>query len=241
MHSNAHLDLIDTSQTRNIIEGKRIQSFALSLENTKDLFGQDTQTTLALATYKHCFAENIKDPEQVFNATEGGIPIQGVSNLTLRELLMLYCRETIAFQDIFNKSHSSFKQNSRATIIYELQSLHDLYVELLKRLAELESRLVESAILSLDEKEMFVTTMKNTLRFLGEKPEAMQLLQGYAYAEFLQWRVAEKNSLANIKQSQEEFVLKEFNRDRDFLPALIESAEFLARSFQKLIEDAANI
>ena len=95
MHSQAHMDLIDSSQTRNTVEDKRLKSFASSLENAKDLFGQDTQTTLALATYKHCFTENIQNPAHVFNATEGGVPIEGVSNLSLRELLMRYCKDAI--------------------------------------------------------------------------------------------------------------------------------------------------
>jgi len=241
MHSQAHQDLIDSSQTRNIIEGKRLKSYSLSLESTKDLFGQDTQTTMALATYKHCFTENIQDPANVFNATEGGVPIEGVDNLSLRELLMHYCREPISIPNDFNNGHSSSGKISQTAILQEIKSLHELYVELLKRLDELKIRLDLSASLSEEEKEIFVTTMKNTLKFLGRKPEAMQLLQGYAYGEFLQWRIAEKIALANTQQSEDEFMQKEFDRDRDFLPALIESTEFLARSFQKLIEGTGKI
>jgi hypothetical protein len=241
MHSETHLDLIDSSQTRNIVEDKRLKSFASSLENAKDIFGQDTQTTLALATYKNCFVENIQDPGNVFNATEGGVPMQGICNLTLRELLMHHCTKTISFPDDFHNGHSFNNKTSRTAILQELKSLHNLYADLLKRLEDVKAPHDLSAPLALEDKEIFVTTMKNTLQFLGEKPEAMQLLQGYAYAEFLQWRVAEKASLANAGQPEEELLQKEFDRDRIFLPALIESTEFLGRSFERMIEITKNI
>ena len=43
--------------------------------------------------YKEVFLENMNGNSLVFNATEGGLPIPGVPNMTLREALNTLCSE----------------------------------------------------------------------------------------------------------------------------------------------------
>ena len=90
-----HCDRVNERLPVQSLEQQKFEGYAESLGTLSDVFGQPAATTLALDAYRNRFAEVIGGAADVINATEGGIPIPGVENRTLREALHRHCRGTV--------------------------------------------------------------------------------------------------------------------------------------------------
>ena len=235
-YNQAHQDQVGTGKTLELLQKQKHEGYAHSLAQAKDLFGQPATTTLALDVYKECFVEAVNGPSRVYNATEGGIPIPSVGNVSLREALTTCCREDI----------SSLKRRLLATIgatvhpgdpAPRLKKQADCFRQILNRLKRIKSRRFASPHCTSAEKSEFVLDMEVFYREFLQDETTVKLMQGYDYSGFIQWN-QENNALTHHSNhlDAEERQTRKFERDRKFLDVATESALFLCESFDRLSE-----
>lgn len=237
-YAEAQVDRIGAIQTMNMIQSQNLSNYAGSLGITEDLFGKAAATTTALDTYKNCFAETIQPSHQVFNATEGGIPIPGVRNISLREALTLHCIASVASwrQELSGHLQPAARPQS---IIAALREESAFLRKLKSQLEKLQDNRLPSEQLLQEEREIFVVEMKKMYKLLTDRPDSLLLLQGYSYAEFLQWKLDNDTLLKKAAQPEDkELIQAKFDRDKNFLEVLIESTGFLSRAFDRMADNA---
>ncbi|MGY8766091.1 MAG: motility associated factor glycosyltransferase family protein, partial [Nitrospinaceae bacterium] len=69
-------------------------NFGPNLTERIDIFGCQVGSTLAMDSYRQIFSSSLDTSKTVINATEGGVPIKGMKNLSLREPLHYHCRNS---------------------------------------------------------------------------------------------------------------------------------------------------
>ena len=151
---------------------------------TPDIFGNTTATTVAMQSYNNLFADEISADHHVINATEGGIPIPRIQNLSLREALNAHCRETIreTTRNILQKAMPTFRPAILSEALrVQASRLQQLYASLL----DIKKRFTQNP--GKTGQTQFVREMEAVYRSLVADPDTVQLLQGYSYSEFLQW------------------------------------------------------
>ncbi len=233
-YNQVHEDRVTTLQTRDRLEKRNFCRYGEALAFGEDLFGRTASTTLALETYKNGFAGALKETPEVFNATEGGIPIPGVRNLSLKEALNLCCRNG-ADPRVLKNPLRSLRPEWPPSFPSRLTGQSRRFEHLAQTLRTL-SRKTEVSIPGNPElKRDFVREMEAVYRTLLDDPESLKLLQGFSYREFLEWNQA--SGAIQRTQSRltgEEILEAKVERDRKFLPPLLESAEALSRIFSRM-------
>ena len=101
-----------------------------------------------------------------------------------------------------------------------------------------DNRLPSDQLLQ-EEREIFVVEMKKMYKLLTDRQDSLLLLQGYSYAEFLQWKLDNDTLLKKAaKPEDKELIQAKFDRDKNFLEVLIESTGFLSRAFDRMADNA---
>ncbi|MFQ5449885.1 MAG: motility associated factor glycosyltransferase family protein [Nitrospinaceae bacterium] len=237
-HNQMHQDLISTEQTIPTLDRKKYQRYSPSLTSGLDVFGRVTMTTLALEMYKNRFAGEIRQGCHVYNATEGGVPIPGIENLSLRDVLHSCCRRNIRsrktrlFRGIRPPPGSD-------KILPALETQISLLRQILKRMRKLKSVHLSARGKWVPDHTGFIREMDSLYQFLLSKPETARLLQGYAYAGFIEWKRASNEIERGRDNGSDTGILgKKFDRDRKFLTVLEEAAHFLVREFERIVKES---
>lgn len=228
-------DKITAFQPLNHLEEKRYFEFSSSFKSSIDIFGKEIITTCALDVYKNIFAENIEGNGSILNATEGGADIPGVPNRTLREVLNVHCPENpgprkLKFPGSFNEAGGSRKIKS--DLIEQSKRFNKIHRDVQK----MRVRFIDSYKETESHKNEFVGSMEGLFQFLLDQPETLELMQGYAYAGFIEWN--RQNGKIAIKEEKSADVLEDrFQRDKKFLDVLEETAETLKKAFDKMAKE----
>lgn len=79
----------------------------------KDIYGNDVYTTQSMISIKMYFEEYVKENlERVYlNGTEGGLPIEGIKNKSLREIIDQYCRTEYNIKGILDSVYNREKRH----------------------------------------------------------------------------------------------------------------------------------
>ena len=90
------------------------------------MFGETIFSTQAMESYNHIFTRNIEGDHIVINATEGGMPITGAQNLSLREAIYMHCKKLIQVELIPDEIHEENKENDNDHERTISDGLHDI-------------------------------------------------------------------------------------------------------------------
>ena len=207
-------------------------NFGPNLTERIDIFGCQVGSTLAMDSYRQIFSSSLNNSKTVINATEGGVPIKGMKNLSLREALHYHCRNSI------KKKLESFI----APMSLEIDALEDLHESTCRLLRNLEKISEEvNAIKKLqidapsnDQKQYFVDHMETLYKSILEDKEIALLLQDYDFAGFSDWY----RSSSQILNKKELFkdcsqLNEEYERDLIFLKVLADSVKYLRFGFER--------
>ena len=91
-------DQINQYYTLNLLNEQNLHKYSNNIIDRQSIFSDPLFTTISLDTYANVFSDTIEANSNTFNATEGGIGINKVTNISLREAISIYCRNNISQQ-----------------------------------------------------------------------------------------------------------------------------------------------
>ncbi|MFZ5354269.1 MAG: 6-hydroxymethylpterin diphosphokinase MptE-like protein, partial [Bacillota bacterium] len=183
-----------------------------------DIYGQPIYTDQAMLSIKVYFEEYVKSAKDIhlLNCTEGGVPIDGVENRSLREVIKQYCIKDYnideMLRDIYNKEIS--KSMSKADDVDKF--LKELYNETL-RMKELALKRIK--LLYDTSKKGSID--KNAWRKIDKLTEEIEKMDSY------------KNLIGNVSQIFLQALKNENERSAEKTDSIKEKREILISGLLK--------
>jgi len=230
-------DKIGMEQPLKLLEEDKYNEFASSFKFTRNIFAMETVTTSALDAYRDIFADKVDGHSSVYNATEGGLPIPGIPNMTLREAINIHCPDN--FKSRMNGGSAEVQK------LTPFENMHSVLIEqagrfnkIVQAIQEMKSNYKKHPLMSDSLKREWVHRMDKLYRFLLDQPETLQLMQGYSYMGFIEWNQENGRILLKEEYGPESEILEDkFNRDKKFLDVLEEAADTLRNAFRKMASE----
>jgi hypothetical protein len=231
-------DRLNKLENMKCLDQEKFILYSSNLMLKPDIFEKETTTTISMDTYSKMFSNSNNKNSKIYNATEGGIGINSMKNISLREAINLYCTVNISTQvDAIFKSiplrSSDTNQINQAT-----DKQLALFTKLSTLLNKIEHRLLKDNPITNQNKDKFVQKMKLTIQYLLENEEATLLLQGYDYSGFSKWNQKATNIMNRKKLTEKNKLLEEeFLRDREFFQVLKDAIEFNTEVFKSFANE----
>jgi hypothetical protein len=227
-------DKIGARQPLKLLEDNKYNELSPSFKSGRNIFGKEVVTTSALNIYREIFAETVDGNTCVYNATEGGLPISGVLNVTLREAINTFCSANNRSR-INSCSVEGQMPKQLGVMNSELMEQSERFNKIVLEIQKMQSICINPDLITGDQKQSFVGEMDKFYRFLLDQPETLKLLQGYSYMEFIEWNQENVRILKKEENGPKSEILEDkFNRDKKFLNVLVETAETLRNAFKKM-------
>jgi hypothetical protein len=207
-------------------------NFGQNLTKCIDLFDCQVTSTLAMDSYRQIFLNCLDTSQAVINATEGGVPIEGMINLSLRETLHHYCGNSIKEKFDSLMTSMPLEECSLKTMRESTFSLIRNLENISERVNTIKSKYADT--LSNDQKQSFVNEMETLYKSILEYEETALLLQDYDFAGFSNWYRSNSQILCKKELTVKGSLLdEEFERDLKLLNVLEESVEYLRINFER--------
>ena len=235
-------DRVNQLETSKYLDQKKFHLYSSNLLEKIDIFDKKTTTTISMDTYSNMFANSIDENSIVFNATEGGIGISGVKNISLREAINSFCKVNISVQ--INKTLKSIPLESTDTskVTRAAEKQLAFFTKLYSFLNKIENQFLNDKSLTSQGKGEFVQKIKSTIKYLLRDVDSTLLLQGYDYSGFLIWNKSSTVIKSRKKTAGEKELLeKEFLRDREFFKVLKGSVKFNMDVFESFSNESKTI
>ena len=232
-------DTVNQLETLKYLDQEKYHLYSTNLLERIDIFDKKITTTLAMDTYSNMFSNSIDDSSRTFNATEGGIGISGLKNISLREAINSYCTTNISAQ--INDTLNSIPLESFNTTQVRRAAEKQLafFAKLSGLLNKIEDQFLKDTTLTSQSKAEFVQSMKSAVQFLLKDKDATLLLQGYDYSGFSSWNKKSTIIMSKNKSaSQQEQLEEEFLRDQDFFKVLTGSIKFHMEAFENFAKES---
>jgi hypothetical protein len=229
-----HIDKLTKLKPLAYWDHLKYSNFGPNLTQCLDIFGKRISSTLAMKSYSHIFSKIFDDSRLVINATEGGIPIKGAQNLTLREALYKYCDTLIGEKkQLFLPSHA-FDKNNCNSLKTSLARQINILSDIAEKLSNLKLNYLKTLPPSIKDKQLFLKEMNTIYECILKSEETALLLQGYDFAGFSNWYHSNNQIMKNMELLKvTSLVDEEFDRDLKFFEVLVESVEYLIVNFKK--------
>ena len=228
------LDKVTRLNPRSYWDHLKYLNFGPNLKYGTDLFGKRVASTIAMESYNHIFSKNFEGSQNIINATEGGTPIEGAINMSLREALYTHCRKLVKDkQNLLSAPHlnNSFK-SSQDALLKQVQLLQDIS----GKLNALALNNLGTRTPNPEGKQLFINEMEMLYKNIMENKETALLLQGYDFAGFSDWYRSNCQILRKKELSEGYSPLdEEFERDLKFFDVLVEATDYLTVNFEKVI------
>ena len=209
-------------------------NFGKNLTSNEDIYGFQIVSTIAMNSYNHIFSNSLDSSKFFINSTEGGVPIKGMNNISLREALYNYCKDSVRRQCDSLMSSLQIKKG-------HLNSLIESILILIKNLEHISQKANTIKLKSPDDsksayKKLFVEDMRGLYEHITGYKEAALLIQNYDFSGFSEWYRSNSKILSKKKISEESALINEkFERDYKFLDILLNSVEYLQKNLKNSI------
>jgi hypothetical protein len=226
-------DRLNKIENMKCLDHKKFILYSSNLLFKPDIFDKETSTTISMDTYSNMFSNSNSENSNTYNATEGGIGISGLKNISLREAINLYCTINISAQvDTILKSIQLVSSDTNQ-IIQAAEKQLAFFTKLSYLLNKIGNNLIKDNQFTRQNKVEFVQNMELMIQYLLKNEEATLLLQGYDYSGFSNWN-QKATTIMNRKNSAEKNQLleEEFLRDREFFQVLKGAVEFNMEVFK---------
>jgi hypothetical protein len=211
---------------------------------TKDIYGQDTVTDKSLDSFRIVFEAMIANlyhgKVQIINATEGGVPIAGMANRRLAEVLAEYCRENRQVSHLIQRLYEQGLKELRnrridpAQLVRKLKALIDGSID---KIAELVDRVQQLRKLNFYGEADFVVLDQILDKLAGEYDLILNYKEYHILLKDLQTTRLSINKHRTVQttdiQSKEEYD----ERLRNYLLIIVETQKSL-EYIQKCIEES---
>ena len=217
-------------------ERTKYLKYGSNLTQCVDMFGSKVISTLAMESYSHIFSEYIKNTKQVVNATEGGVPIKGAQNLTLKEALHIYCKKPL---------HN--KLSIKMTPVVVSREASKSYVDLINKqilclryiseqLAAYKIKFFKSDAPDIKSKYEFIKEIETLNKYISGNKETALLLQGYNFSGFSEWyRSNTKILMTKDLYPETNCVDAEYERDFKLYTVLTGAVDYLICNLKKTL------
>ncbi|PIQ98988.1 MAG: hypothetical protein COV66_13935 [Nitrospinae bacterium CG11_big_fil_rev_8_21_14_0_20_45_15] len=231
-YNTLHSDAITATETVSKNEQRTFGKYKTSVLPTLDIFAKNAVTLNNLESYKNQFTQNSDIPCKNFNASEGGIPIPGIPNHTLRELLCKYCPSPLRRDEseLLRSAPINHPSDLKSNMLFVIEKLETLQQTLSKIYSEYFPDMIDTK----NKRSEFVHAMESFYVQLLQDETTMRLLQEYAYADFIEWRRA--TGCVTKDMDEDVQIEKKFERDRIFLPELLSAMEYLNGAIRNMAE-----
>ena len=214
-------DAINKYKSMEYLDQEKYHLYLSNLLERIDIFDKKANTTISMDTYSNMFASSIIGNSKVFNATEGGIGISGLKNISLREAIISHCKTNISARIEKTLKSIPSKPPDTSQLIGAAEKQRAFFAKLSTRLNEIENQFPKEDPFTNESKQEFVKSMKLMIQYLLGYEEATLLLQNYDYSGFSIWNQRSSIIMRRKKSTgQQELLEEEFLRDRDFLKVL---------------------
>jgi hypothetical protein len=209
-------------------------NYGVNLIQCIDIFGFQVTSTIAMNSYNHIFSSNLDNSCSVVNATEGGVAIKGIKNLSLREALFYYCKKSIrhrcdSLMDSIQIKHPSLKF-FRDSVLVLIQNLENIA----QKAHTIKMKYPDEP--NSGHKQLFVDDMRDFYKYILKYKDVTLLIQDYDFAGFADWYRSNSQILNKKALSQDLMLInEEFERDYKFLDSLLNSVEYLQVNLKNII------
>jgi hypothetical protein len=226
-------DRVNKLENMKYLDHEKFILYSSNILLKPDIFEKVATTTISMDTYSNMFSNSNNNNSKTFNATEGGIGISGLKNISLREAINLYCTVNISAQiDGIFKS-TPLKSSNTNQINQATDRQLAIFTKLSTFLNKIEYQLLKDNQITNQNKDKFVQNMKLMIQYLLKNEEATLLLQGYEYSGFSNWNQKATNIIDRKKLAEKKELLEEeFLRDREFFKVLKGAVEFNIEIFK---------
>lgn len=231
-------DMVNKLETMKYLDQEKYHLYSNNLLERIDIFDKKISTTMAMDTYSNMFANSIDVNSRTFNATEGGIGISGLKNISLREAIYLYCTTNISDQIKDTLNSISLESYNISKLRKAADNQLSFFAELSNLLIKIENQFLKDQPVTSQSKAGFVQNMKSTIQFLMKDEAATLLLQGYDYSGFSSWNKKSTVIMRSKKSArQEELLEEEYLRDIEFFNVLKGSIKFHMDTFKSFANE----
>jgi hypothetical protein len=232
-YHEGHLNKVTKLNSVEYWDNVKLSNYGPNLTQSLDIFGKSIVSTLAMTSYNHIFTKNFSGYQNIINATEGGMPVQGVLNLTLREVLYNFKELTdapkLCFDAALQQGKTSFKP-LKTSMLLQIKILEDIF----GKMRSLESNSSNSKELEPENKQLFITEMEKIYKNILENKETALLLQGFDFAGFSNWYELNCQQIRKKELSKDLNLLdEEFDRDSKLMKVILEAVEYMMVNFKK--------
>jgi len=235
-------DRLNQLETMKYLEQEKFHLHSSNLLERVDIFDNKTTTTVSMDTYSNIFKNSIDENSKAFNATEGGIGISGLKNISLREAINSYCTVNISAKINDTLKSVPLESSDTSQVIMAADKQLVFLAKLSRLLNKIENQFLKDKTLTSQSKGEFVQNMKSTIQYLLKDEEATLLLQGYDYSGFSSWNQRSTTLLNKKKLAMEnELLEEEFLRDREFFKVLKGAIKFNMDIFESISNESNTI
>jgi hypothetical protein len=235
-------DRLNQLETMKYLEQEKFHLYSSNLLERVDIFDNKTTTTVSMDTYSNIFKNSIDENSKAFNATEGGIGISGLKNISLREAINSYCTVNISAKINDTLKSVPLESSDTSQVIMAADKQLVFLAKLSRLLNKIENQFLKDKTLTSQSKGEFVQNMKSTIQYLLKDEEATLLLQGYDYSGFSSWNQRSTTLLNKKKLAMEnELLEEEFLRDREFFKVLKGAIKFNMDIFESISNESNTI
>ncbi len=232
---------MDCTQTRTMsfFIKQRFKENLSSMKPARNIFGNLSTTTQALDSFRNIFSKDIAQNSLLLNATEGGISIPNIPNVSLKEILFQFPNKKLESNNfkIVNKPlNHKVIEKVRVALRGELNS----YFHLLDLINNIFLKIDENSATN-DRKHLFSNEIQNFWIYLKNKPDLFLFLQNILVEIFLKWnRESYQIALLEYSEPMEEIKEKIFERDMEFIQTLQKEIKVLIKTFKEKNEKLSN-
>jgi len=231
-----HMDQVSRLHPLPYWDHKKYSGFGPNLTTSTDMFGETIFSTQAMESYNHIFTRNIEGDHILINATEGGMPITGAQNLSLREAIYMHCKKLIQVELIPDEIHEENKEEHYNSLRDPVLMQNQILQNIADQLDAIKAKYLTSNTLNSDDKILFVAEMEKINASILKNKETVFLLQGYDFEGFSNWYRSNNKILRKKELSRGIDLLdEEFERDRNYFEVLVESVKYLMTNFKNFL------
>jgi len=235
-------DSINQYATLNLLNQQNFHKYSNNIIDRQGIYSEPLFTTVSLDTYANVISDTVKANLNTCNATEGGIGINKVANISLREAISVYCGANV-FQKVNHTLNSLVpKQYDLQETAISSQNQKILLNSILDTLNNMEESIVTVSTITEDIKRDFIHNMDGLIKNLLKDKETTLLLQDYNFSGFSIWN-QRTNQILKKRNSMDSKMLmdEEFKRDYDFLKVLKDSVRFNILAFDLIFKEASTV
>ncbi|HUJ89650.1 MAG TPA: 6-hydroxymethylpterin diphosphokinase MptE-like protein [Syntrophorhabdales bacterium] len=225
---------------------QEVPDYRIGAESVQDIFGEKRYSLQAYLTFKTSFENRIKTfSGQVFNATEGGLPVAGAENIRLADFIVEFC--DVARIDALSRLRGQWECDvtyDLEGLLQEIKSAKAVFMGIRRnaaRILVLIHRLIKMKKSGREEDDLFHKTLKE-IETLTEKVRhpSLNIIAAYHYQLELYLMKLEIQEIDEIEDKYKRLD-EQLQRGLNYYGELLEALPLFLEELGKLQQVLENV